>query len=331
MTFNNAPWAIDGARSTAALARLGVYATGGGRSGVVKPSDLRVLPLAVPGNGLRITSGAGIILNHYLDDPDEVYAAANPGTHTVLAADMPAAIGSTGYYLVCVVVGDPEFDQSGHPFMPTTIAPEDAADFEYVRIVIVPCTAGTTSFEQLGYDYPAYALARLEIPPTTTTITSGMIVDLRELSQPRSQRKVFSQTFSVAYSLNYGDGSASYHYWTEFSPSIAIPPWATKATIICTMSGILATGGSTNGFTRAEIGGLVGPSVPYDEDPVPGGYSGGGKSTLVTAAELDVSSIAGTTTYLALQGSRDTGEPGYLTTWGGSQQIFDIQFDEDTI
>ena len=48
MTLIHAAWAIDGARSTSALARTATYAIGGGHSGVVRAYDLKVTPLAVP-------------------------------------------------------------------------------------------------------------------------------------------------------------------------------------------------------------------------------------------------------------------------------------------
>jgi hypothetical protein len=332
MTFNKAPWAIDGARSTSALARLATYATGGGRSGIVRPADLKVSALAVPGNGLLISRGSAIVLNGYQTNPNEVYAVSNPATHTVLSASMPAAIPSVGYYLVCVVIGDPEFSQVGHPFMPSSLSEEDAADFEYVRPVIIPCSSSTTTFEQLNKSYPGFALARLEIPANTSTITNAMIVDLRQMSQPRSERKVFAQTFTDAYSLNYDDDEGSFHDWTPFKPTVIVPPWATKVTIVATMAGVLAWNtGSTNGYLRVTIANAGGPGVPYDEDPPPGGYSGGSKSTLVASGTIDVTGIAGQAVGVTLQGSRDTGEPGYLTTWGGSQLILDVQFDEGTI
>jgi hypothetical protein len=336
MTLNSAPWAIDGARSTAALAREAAYIASGGSSGISKPTDLKVSALAVPGNGLLISRGVAVVLNRYQTNPNQVYTVSNPATHTVLSADMPPASGSTAYYLVCLVVGDPEFDQSGHPFMPSEIAEEDAADFQYNRIVIVPCSSTTTTFDQLGLFYPAYALARLAVPPSTTTITSGMITDLRVLAQPRRDRQVYAQSIATPQSLNYDDGIGAgetgvFHDWVTWHPTVHVPSWATRATIIATMTGVLATGGSTNGFLRATIGAAAGAAVPYDEDPSVGGYTGGSKAILMASATIDVSGIAGTDVAVKLQGSRDAGEPGYVTTWGGTQLIFDVQFDEAVV
>jgi hypothetical protein len=319
MTFNNAPWAVDGARTTGALARLATYATGGGRSGIVKPTDLRVLPLTVPGNGLRISSGGAMVLNHYLLSPDEAYVASNPAIHTVISADMPPSNPSLSYYLVCVVVGDPEFDQTGHPFMPSDVAPEDAADFEYVRIVLVPCTSSTTQFEQLGLHYPAYALARLAIPPSTTTITSDMITDLRELSQAREQRKVIAGAPTAGVQLTAADWTGT---WVDYKPYINIPPWATDVTITLILSGFVAFGDNLSNV-RPRLGTFVGTSVAIDENASPGGE----RRVYIAVSSGSVGAMAGTSQQLSIEAFRYA-ELGYLSTWDGCQVAYDVQFSE---
>ena len=326
MTFNKAPWAIDGARTTAALARLATYTTGGGRSGIAKPSDLRVLPLAVPGNGLRVLAGGATVLNHYLSDPDEAYVVSNPSTHTISSADMPAAVPQLAYYLVCVVVGDPEFNQTGHPYMPTTIAPEDAATFEYVRMVVVPCSASTTSFEQLGLSYPAYALARLEVPANTTTITSAMITDLRDLAQARSKRSL--EAFVPPGGVNLLT-TGWQNYPMASGTVVSVPEWATRANIIATVTGIAATEGQMGGGMRILIGSSIGSATAlYDIDNVAG--TGFSRETIIVAFSGDITSLAGQDTTITLQGYRDSGA-GWLTTLPGSQMILDVEFTEDTV
>lgn len=333
MTFNFAPWAIDGARTPSSLARVASYGASGGRSGVVRPTDLKVTALAVPGRGLRISAGSANVLNDYQTDPNQVYVVSNPAVHTVASATMPNAVATTAYYLVCVVVGDPEFNQTGHPFMPAgTLDPAVALTFEYVRVVVLPCSSSADHFDDLNKSYPGIALARLEIPANTTTVTNSMITDVRELAKPRSERRVLAQEISPFSGANGVTNAMGFLDWTNFKPNIAIPRWATKATIVVHMAGVLTMGtGSTNGFIRVALGNAAAAGVPYDEDPPAGGYSGGSKSTLVASGSFDVSTVAGTTQMLRMQIARDEGEAGYLTTWGGTQFIFDVQFDEDPI
>ena len=325
MTFNFAPYAIDGARTTSALARLAAYTTGGGRSGVAKPDSLKVLPLEVPGNGLRITAGGATILNHYQANPDQVYVVSNPGIHVVPAASMPAPRPTTAHYLVCIVVGDTEFNQAGHPFMPTTLDPGDAATFEYVRIVLVPCAANTSSFEELGLSYPAYALARIEVPPNTSTITAAMITNLRTLAQPRQDRQVIMGTLPP----NEGLGDYPSERWPSWQPVVYVPPWATRAMMMTTLSGIVVIDGETHGGLRGSLGPLVGAWVSYDIDA----SNNGQRQTFYFATGGSIASVAGTNQQVLLEGYRTVGYGGSLQTWDGdsSHCVIDITFYEDTI
>lgn len=324
MTFNFAPWAIDGARTTAGLARLSAYASGGGRSGVIRPLDLRVKALSVPGNGLQIMAGGATILNHYLSDPDEAYVVSNPATHTVLASSMPSAKPASSYYLVCVVVGDPEFNQTGHPYMPSgPIDPALAADFEYVRVVIVPCDANTTRFEDLGYNYPAYALARLEVPANTTTITNAMIVDLRQLSKPRTESTLLlgRQTTQRVVDVNTSPGSIWINLTPAYLPFVSIPSWATRMQILTHVSG-LGNQGAAVGELRTAHGTSVGPVETYDMDDV------GSRTNLMTVFDQDVSAIAGSTIQLLIQARQLFDQVGYAFSDARTQIAFDVRFSE---
>lgn len=327
MTFNYAPWAIDGARTPAALARIASYAGSGGKSGIIQPPDLRVLPLEVPGVGLRVLSGGATILNHYLTQTDQAYIVSNPSTHVVQAASMPAASPSLRHFLLCVVVGDPEFDQTGHPFMPGTPIPEELqADYEYVRTVMVPCPANATRFEQLGMHYPAYALARIEIPANTTTITSAMITDVRSLAQARSERKVLLNAAPSNEALITEPWAIQ--DWISWKPLVEVPIWATRVDITVTLSGIVTMNPGAIGQLRAVAGPLVGSIVNYDID-VPTAEDGERRTQLL-AVGGDITSAAGGFIELKVQGSREQGV-GYLTTLTGAQMVFDLQFSESPV
>lgn len=327
MTFNFAPWAIDGARTSAGLARLASYASGGGRSGVIRPGDLSVSALAVPGQGLRITSGGANILNGYLSDPDEAYVVSNPAEHTVLAATMPPSVPGTSYYLVCVVVGDPEFDQTGHPFMPSgALTPEDAIDYEYVRIVVIPCSAGDDTFEDLGVSYPGYALARLEVPGSTTTITNAMITDLRELTKPRQELVLITgRNTETTHNLDTttSPGSAWYD-WIDFQPAITIPAWATRMQILTHVNGI-GNSGDAVGNIRTVAGAGAGPIETLDID------AASARTGLMTGFDQDVSAISGTSITLKVQGRQLFDQPGFAFVDERTQVVFDVRFSENII
>lgn len=328
MTLLNAPFAVDGARTKAGLARAATYAASSGRSGVVRPLDLKVYPLDVPGNGIRIAGGNATVVNGYQSTPRESYTISNAGTHTVLSTDMPAPVPQTMYYLVCIVVGDLEFNQAGHPFMPPSLTPEQAMDFSYVRPVILPCGAGTTNFDQLGKTYPGIALARLEVPPSTATITSAMITDLRQLPTARSQR--------VLIPLDPPDGHAiqGAGEWIDWPPdvyaTVQVPDWATHVTMTATATGVRNLG-TAYGDLRVLFGGHAGPTTLYTMPNID--MLDEGTSTHMMTFEMDISQYAGTIQTLRLNGRRNPdgappGPLGYILTYPGTHFIFDLQFTE---
>jgi hypothetical protein len=326
VTFQFAPWAIDGARTSAALARLATYASSD-RSGIVRPTDLAVSALPVAGQGLEIAPGGALVLNGYLSDPDETYVVSNPSTHTVNAASMPSAQPGTSYYLVCVVVGDPEFNQTGHPFMPSEpLDPAVAPDFEYVRVVIVPCSAGTTDFDDLGFNYPGYALARLEIPGSTTTVTNAMITDLRSLSRPRESSKLLlAQPQAPGTETQYTSAA-----WTAvggWTPTIEIPRWATHLDAIGRIDGISHIDPLVVGGSRLTVGALAGNEVLFE---LPDTSGGGERISLAGAWSSDVSALAGTSVQVKMEVSRSSGT-GFLVSYYDTIVSIDLRFSEKPI
>ena len=326
MTLANAPWALDGARTNAARARLAEYAATGGQGGIIKASDLRVTALSPNGNGLRILKGGGIVLNRYLADPDEVYVISNPnGVHTVGSESMPPASGSAASYLVCIVVGDPEFNQTGHPFMPADLDPDPAVrrNFNYVRPVLIPCPAGTTRFSELNRSYPGIELARIDVPPNTTTITDAMITDLRKLAQPKSEHHLLTGMLTNGIRLE-----DSWKDLTDYQPVVRVPDWATH--IVATsqvVSALVWQGTKADGVTRLYAGSIMSADMGYDYNmPSPGD---GIRVNIVNSIASSVVAQRGQDLKLRVHGLRTIG-PGYIETWGTSV-IYDVRFYERPI
>ena len=300
MTWNNVPWALDGALIPSSLARLGQYVATGGAEGIAQLGDLKVVPLDTPGNGIKVLAGGAVVLNRYQGEtPDQSYMVYNPTQDVLGAADMPPSSGSARSHLVCVVVGDPEFTSVGHPFMLSTDPPAGEENtFEYVRTVVIQnVPSNTTSFDQLNLNYPGYALARLDVPASTTTITSGMIVDLREMASPRNKIEQWHVNASVADPLSVATAE-TYEYWPDNSrKAIFIPKWASyiyatgfiegfrilnsvaaaKMRISCLSQG-LATASSWFDDTLASGGGADQRSINLGgrEPPRRGGSAGAG-------------------------------------------------------
>ena len=333
MTLDNAPWALDGARIPSRLARTASYIESGGVEGVVSVGDLKVRPLDVPGVGLQVDPGAAILLNRYQTAPNQSYAVTNQGIQTVDAVDMPPANAAAQSHLVCVTIGDPEFSQAGHPWM-TSDPIADPENFQYVRIFIVPnVPSGTTSFKQLGSFYPALALARIDVPANTSTITSAMIVDLRKVARPRRLDVNLTANATASQNVTYAGG---WQGLSGFSWSVDVPEWATKANVRGSLISLVHENEGYGQFRIAIVGsGAAYPSLLRSGDHTSttwhdfidqdlGGY-------------IDIpSALRGTTVTFRVEAQIQSGTEGAATgpAWvridGNSQAIVDVTFTEGT-
>lgn len=239
MGFTSAPWAIDGARTPSSVARLAERASVK-QSGIVNVGDLKVLQLAVPGDGVRISVGGAVLENRYTASSNQAYVVEATSEEILDSTDNFSGIignGAAQSHLICVTIGDPNYSASGHPWMTTAIQddlianPATALDFQYVRPwVIKNVPAGTTRIEDLGAPptYPCYALARIDVPAGSGSITSAMIVDLRQVVNPRSLMAQINVPTADADVLSVAT-AYTYETWPDASSfSAYVPPWATK-------------------------------------------------------------------------------------------------------
>lgn len=335
MTFQNSPSAIDGAEIDAAMIRRTTFSLAGDVNGVVLPGDLVVSELDVPGAGVQIAAGVGVVLNRYQDAPNELYVVSNPGTHTVAEVDMPGVDASDKSYILAIVIGDPDFSQTGHPWMGSD-DPESGEEltFQYVRPTWIEVSDDTVT--ELDVDYPALEIARLDLPASTATVTDSMLTDLTRLARVRQSQDIFVSpggTWDNSTNLVRIPSGGSYGDWgpAQFAPTVKVPTWARRAIVVASINGIGISDTSVDiaGQIRTQLGAVSGPVTTFN-------FSIGGgaiRTNLQTGGEYDVESIAGTTVALRVEGFENT--PGSPTTnqrlalQSGSQQIFDVRFFEE--
>jgi hypothetical protein len=328
MTFDNTAWAIDGATTRSALARTAEYAAMSGAQGIVQSPDLKVTQLAVPGNGLLIAAGSAIVLNGYQGSgTDQAYVASNPESHTVASGDMPASSGSAQSYILALVIGDPEFAQTGHPFMGPLDPPSgEEATFEYVRPVMISVAAGATTLGAVTY--PNLPLARIDIPASTLTITNAMITDLRNLARPRRQLEI-GQGLGDGTAHNLPNGS-----WQRVPNSgcltVVIPTWATKAKIMGFVEGLrLHAAGNGKIQVYIESNSRSGETTNVNEN-APGGSDD--RRSYNVGAVLDVSDLRGTTQTFSVRGQGNSaGDVGFLKTDANTSAMLSVQFEEKPV
>lgn len=302
MTFSHAPLAVDGALLPSRLFRRAQFVATSGAEGIAQRGDLKARALPVPGRGLIISAGNAVLLNRYQTGINESYTVANPDDHEMTAVEMPAAQPSAKSYLVCVTVGDPEFDQVGHPWMPSTdLAEGEAEDYQYVRPWLVECPSTTTKFSQLGLAYPAYAVARLDIPANTTTVTDVMFKDLRNIARPRAQEETSYVNLATGAADSLSAVLPAFEYWISNGPTLEIPSWASIARIDGWIESVVITK-AVNSRIRVAVNGT---SLATDQVPInrSAPTSGSDRIGANFGGVIDVSSVAGTTKQFRLEGT----------------------------
>lgn len=221
MALENAPWAVDGAKHSAAVARTLAYASTSGAEGIVEPADLRVRATQTPSGSVRVAPGGIAILNRAPNGGQQTYTARNVSETLVEVQPTGSGGGRTDYVWAHII--DPEY---GGQF------PENPQTAQYFFL-----TASAAQPEGNGW----YRLARIDIPASTATITQAMVTDLREVANPRSERvlharpRVSDDDTGNAILLN-GMFSSGGEYFPGGGGSpnefvIKTPEWATRMII----------------------------------------------------------------------------------------------------
>lgn len=329
MSWDSVPWFVGGgAEHSPEIARLLAYAATGGAEGVGAAEDLKVTALAVPGAGVNVAAGAGIILNRAAGMDKQTYIARMVESETVGISATGSGAGRSD--LIVAQIEDPFL--AGEPWQD----PVDPKVGPYIFTrVISNVPAGTKKLQ----DVPQYSgrtavtLARVDIPASTGTITAAMIKDLRQLPQPRVERK-------MATVFPNGDRAAgtkiptsgSYGPWplkTAERPAVQVPEWATRIDIIINVSGTLfQKSGSTDSVagTRTVFGNTTPAEngiIISDLEDADGRYY-----YTIIGSHLIPKSMRGTTQYIEGQAIRTYGSGNWYADYQ-SCVVVDWQFSED--
>lgn len=307
MTWDGTPWAVGGGAVMQVEAmRLIPYLIAGGREGVAGAGDAAVLALAAAGGSVRVMPGAVAALNRGADPVTgggQAYLARNPTEDVVTIA--PTAVGVTRYDLIAVVIKDPQY--AGQP------APASVQDGPYVSTVVyqnVP--SSTRSLQQVAPGQTGLALALVAMPPATTVVSQGLILDLRQLVNPRVQQ--VTKILDVTGSLVNLTAAALTTFPIDASWSVDVPSWAQVAHFEGHVANLRVSNdgsaaGDWGGGARMALGTMVTAQVSI-RPPIPGasasdnfGYLAGGE------VPVPVSHRGTTRTFVmqALRGSSSSG------------------------
>lgn len=313
MAFDPVPWFIGGgAEHSPEVARMVAFTAFRGNEGIMGPADLAVKALAVPGTSVRVMPGACAINSRAAGGTYQAYAGRAVSETVVPIATTSSSGGRSD--LIVARVEDPFMP--GEPWSePTDVT---AGPYIFPR-VIAGVPAGTKTVAGLGLGYSAVALARVDLPVSTGTVTQAMITDLRTIANPRRQRRV-----DVVFPATAVNWDAASWKTGATSAALSIPSWATYARIVVTATGLKLNVGSTYGSMRAEMGAVVTQSTTYDENWL----GGTARTTYATAGEVSIpAALRGTAQAVALRGWRTVGT-GYLTVDAGTTVVYDVEFYE---
>ena len=240
MAMERVPYLVGGGfEHSAEIMRSMLAASTSGSEGIVTPGDFKVRPLAVPGTSVRVAPGNALIRNSYGGGAAQSYAVRAPSE-----TEIPIqATGSAGWRndLIVARVDDPTYE--GGEYDPLTF---EASKIEVIRGV----ASDQKDVKSLGLSYPAIPLARLNIPPSTGTISATHITDLRQIALPRVQRHLFTHNLSVdeTDAINPPPGDAMGEAWPNVFWDFAIPDWATRVRVRALLGGVRVEERSPNNF-----------------------------------------------------------------------------------
>lgn len=270
MTMNGVPWAVGGgAIVDEGVARMIPHFMFAGQEGVMNSADCLVKQLSVPGGSVRVSPGAFMIKARGSGQLYESYLNRITADETI--AISPTG-GSSRSDLVILRIEDPHV--VGEPWSD----PPDVTAGPYCFVRVVPgVPSSLTKLSTLGNNWSAIALARIDIPAATGTITTAMIKDLRSLVNPVTGPQpppiiIYIEDDDCPDNSptiwadaktgtgTYGSGSAVlaptpinvYTYWPSFADWVVpVPKWATGVDFFYTLNSPQYAGNAW-GETRLE-------------------------------------------------------------------------------
>lgn len=308
MTLFQAPLLTDGATHSAQAFRMLIRDLARGAEGITEGDDLKVTQLGTPGGSVQISDGSGVIRGRYSAFQGS-YAVCNTGADTKSISPT----GGTGRSDMLIVrVEDPEYEGTLNP------ATDPICYFQIISNVSSSATAipdGRTGIP----------LARIDIPASTSTITNAMIVDIRQVANPRRDRRQFVHSPTGA-STNISNSNGTYAYFsTEAGWSIAIPDWASKAVISIDIAQLKYSVAQFIGALRATFGAsLTLQPVILDDNQT----ATRRVSTFVSDTLTIPDAYRGTTQLLRAQATGTTGNTGTTAVDASTTFRYDIEFQE---
>lgn len=322
--FSLGVWAIDGQTNDAVLARLQLQAATSGAEGVVGAGDLVVTATSTPGGNVLVGGGACVIAGKEGAFQGS-YFGYNVGAESV---PITATGGSGGRSdLIVARVEDPTVAGTPWTHDPATDS------LIYARVIegVDPATTKAPTSES------SIALARIDIPVSTSTITQAMIHDLRGADDNttdgngRAQRALRIQRGVSPIDLAGNIQSPNWENYPDLVWKVVVPSWATQAQVVAHWGEMLFTAADGNGdaigSNRVRI--AAGSTAVYTGSA---GYNFNIGATAYRVSMLNADQVSipkalrGQTCDLSMQVTGSVGATGRLRADGSANFYVDIEF-----
>lgn len=238
MALNPTPIATTGATHTAQQFRMMIRDLARANQGITEGDHLKVSALSTPGGGVQIADGSAVITGQ-VSPVQGSYSAYNIGVDTSVTISPTGGTGRSD--MVILRVEDPEYEGTRDP------ETDPIVFFEVVSNVSSSATAVPSG-------YSAIPLARIDIPASTATITNAMIVDLRQVANPRRERILYPYYAQDPLVEISGTSETWKTHPNLTMASIAIPAWAATAKVIFSVSNLRLADGNVWGGFRFMLG-----------------------------------------------------------------------------
>ncbi|TXC99004.1 hypothetical protein [Streptomyces sp. ISID311] len=309
MTLVQPPMLTHGGTHPARAFRMMIRDLARGSQGVTEANDLKVRQLSTPGSGVRVGDGSSVIRGASWGQGS--YTQYNVGDAIVPVAPTGASGRSD---LLVQRIEDPEYEGNRDP------AKDDIGYFQ-----VIPNVSATATAVPAGMT--AIALARLDIPSNTATVTDAMIKDLRSIANPRRERRLYTAFPGSLSRLTYQDNK--WHTWpTAARWTIPVPDWAVNLKAVTTFAGLRMDTADIFASMQQIIGSIQGQNTTIDDDQ----GNNVRRSTVVLADNIGITAaMRGTNQTLYVQTYMSKSETGNLSVDGSTSLVCDVEFNEGVV
>lgn len=322
---------IDGTINPGAILRRNTQRDTGSGSGVIRPGDLKITQMDVPGAGVKVAAGDALVQSRAPGAERETYGVPLSSSQNYLG-DGGAGIPGTGSSVPSGGRRDMVFLEILDPGLPTFYTPEvDWPSGQSVKVSIiqnVPATARSIADVPALANITGYALALITYPASTSTITNAMILDLRTVQSPLSIRQPDLVTFGGTVAL---PGTTEV-VWPAASQQVRIHERANELTVMARILGMLVTVNSVGVEFRLRLGN-TGSFIYSDTTGLTTDTASGGTERVDKVVPMRVqipAAMRGTTQPLVIMAKKTTGT-GTLSVTNRTVVEFDTTLAETTV